>query len=657
MSSPRKYTSHYGDSSLGPPSYRQNDEYDREVYEGDEEVEERHRSGAPMSLTPGGTYSSRARIIGGEHGGYYNNTGAGRRPYLDPDTPSMYSDPYECNSAVTGGSKKSGSPNIPSNSHDIGHAPYDHYDSTGHNNRSTLTRNNSVGTLGPEDSISLYNVDGVSRNLEQGDERNGRAVERPLSQQERQEQQPTMYDQGAYNNYGDNLEDYDKTLEYYPVPHQGYGGYGSYGQSSDEAPLKNYSAAMGYADNEDQEMKQRETYWNGYPQDNFFDQKHPPSLFANNLQGAPVLPRQGTDESVEDRKGLLGALPWGRKEGAKTGWGGTLEEQIHRRRKGVGRQKWPILTWVLSVAYVAVFIVELIKSKQETGQAIQTSPSWNPMLGPPFEFLISFGARFVPCMRVVPDIPTTTQLACLKYSTLSTLTSDQQCPIWELCGLPNASTTNQAYRFIAPIFLHAGFIHIGFNLLVQLTLCAQIEKLISTPFYAIIYFAGGIGGNLLGGNFGLVGQPSVGASGAIYTCISLELIDLCYNWKYEYRPKTRLWVSVIFAVIGFAIGLLPGLDNFAHIGGFAVGMLGGLIFCPSIHETKRHRIITWIIRVVAAGLLVGFFVGLGTNFYFSEDPNKACTWCRYLSCLPVFSQCKGNGLTNTTSNGTSTNNF
>lgn len=44
--------------------------------------------------------------------------------------------------------------------------------------------------------------------------------------------------------------------------------------------------------------------------------------------------------------------------------------------------------------------------------------------------------------------------------------------------------------------------------------------------------AGGIGGNLLGGNFGLIGQPSLGASGAVYTCISFELIDLIYNWKF-----------------------------------------------------------------------------------------------------------------------------
>lgn len=147
-------------------------------------------------------------------------------------------------------------------------------------------------------------------------------------------------------------------------------------------------------------------------------------------------------------------------------------------------------------------------------------------------------------MRKVSDLPTTQLLPCIKSSTkaLSDLTEADECPIWQICGLPNENTYGQSYRFITPMFLHAGFIHIGFNLLVQLTLCTQVEKLLSSPFYAIIYFAGGIGGNLLGGNFGLVGLPSTGASGAIYTCISIDLIDLIYNWQYVSRhcvPSNR----------------------------------------------------------------------------------------------------------------------
>lgn len=118
----------------------------------------------------------------------------------------------------------------------------------------------------------------------------------------------------------------------------------------------------------------------------------------------------------------------------------------------------------------------------------------------------------------------------------------------------------------------------------------------------------------------------------------------------EYRAKLRLTVSIVFAIIGLAIGLLPGIDNFSHIGGFAIGILGGLIFSPAIHPSKKHKAVVWILRIIALGLTIGFMVGLAVNFYSSDDPTKACTWCRYLSCLPSFSQCKGNGLTISNSN-------
>lgn len=114
--------------------------------------------------------------------------------------------------------------------------------------------------------------------------------------------------------------------------------------------------------------------------------------------------------------------------------------------------------------------------------------------------------------------------------------------------------------------------------------------------------------------------------------------------------------STIFSIIGLGLGLLPGIDNFSHIGGFCIGILGGLFFAPSIHATRSHMIGTWVLRLIGLGLLVAYFVALGLNFYRSEDPRQACTWCRYLSCLPVFQSCKGIGISTTDSDGqTATN--
>lgn len=49
--------------------------------------------------------------------------------------------------------------------------------------------------------------------------------------------------------------------------------------------------------------------------------------------------------------------------------------------------------------------------------------------------------------------------------------------------------------------------------------------------------------NVFGGNFSLVGAPSVGASGAIFGTVGVLWVDLFAHWKLQYRPgrKVRLF--------------------------------------------------------------------------------------------------------------------
>jgi membrane associated rhomboid family serine protease len=75
---------------------------------------------------------------------------------------------------------------------------------------------------------------------------------------------------------------------------------------------------------------------------------------------------------------------------------------------------------------------------------------------------------------------------------------------------------DQSFRFFVPIFLHAGVVHLLFNMLAQCTSSALVEKMMGTPKFLVLYLAAGIAGFVLGANFALVGQPSVGASGAIF---------------------------------------------------------------------------------------------------------------------------------------------
>lgn len=80
-----------------------------------------------------------------------------------------------------------------------------------------------------------------------------------------------------------------------------------------------------------------------------------------------------------------------------------------------------------------------------------------------------------------------------------------------------------------------------------------------TPRFLVLYLSAGIFGFVLGANFALVGQPSVGASGAIFGTHAALLVDLLAHWKIEYRPKRKLVYLLIEIIIGLGLGWVPGV--------------------------------------------------------------------------------------------------
>ncbi|KAK2461986.1 hypothetical protein APHAL10511_006449 [Amanita phalloides] len=323
-----------------------------------------------------------------------------------------------------------------------------------------------------------------------------------------------------------------------------------------------------------------------------------------------------------------------------------LDQRIEDKKRGIGRQRYPFLVYILTAAMVAVMIYELVLNAKEQGSPFSFKPAINPMLGPSGSELIFVGARFPPCMKLVELVPPSTQLGCLN-NTANPPT--RVCPLENLCSFGgfHGKNPNQWFRFITPIFIHAGLIHLLLNMLAQYSLSGQIEREMGTSGFLITYFSAGIFGNVLGGNFSLVGVPSVGASGAIFGTLAVTWVDLIAHWKLQYRPVRKLIFMTIELLIGFAIGFIPYIDNFAHIGGFTMGLLTGTIFYPIISTTKTHRIVTWVFRLAAIPLVIILWVVLIRNFY-TANPYAACSGCRYLSCFPtaINNYCKGTGLTN-----------
>lgn len=220
------------------------------------------------------------------------------------------------------------------------------------------------------------------------------------------------------------------------------------------------------------------------------------------------------------------------------------------------------------------------------------------MIGPSEYIQIWMGARFVPCMKNMDQVQNNVNQVV--WPCPNTTANIAQCSLSEICGFsgvpnphPGGSLSdrpepNQWFRFIVPIFIHAGFIHIGFNLLVQLTMGAEMERMIGMWRYTLTYFASGIFGFVLGGNYAAQLQSSDGCSGALFGILALYLLDLLYDWP----NRESRWVELIIMVFGvavtFVLGLLPALDNFSHIGGFIMGLAIGLCIMRSPNSLRER---------------------------------------------------------------------
>ena len=299
------------------------------------------------------------------------------------------------------------------------------------------------------------------------------------------------------------------------------------------------------------------------------------------------------------------------------------------------------------------------------------------MIGPSYYVLINMGARYIPCMKDISSLglPADISWPCPWSTTNDVSDPSMQCSLQELCGFPPlANPPNQWFRFIIPIFLHGGIIHIGFNLLVQLTLGRDMEKKIGHIRFLLVYFASGIFGFVLGGNFAADGIVSMGASGSLFGIIALNLLDLLYTWREKRSPWKELLFIVIDIAISFVLGLLPGLDNFSHIGGFLMGLVLGvcILHSPNVlreaaraknymeasitppansRRSRRKKPVFktfakdplgffkgrkglwwawWLVRVGALLAVFVCFILLINNFY---RYTNTCSWCKYLSCL------------------------
>jgi len=143
----------------------------------------------------------------------------------------------------------------------------------------------------------------------------------------------------------------------------------------------------------------------------------------------------------------------------------------------------------------------------------------------------------------------------------------------------------QYWRLLTPMFLHAGILHLVFNGYFLYRIGPWVERHFGTARFAAIYFLSGIGASLA--SFALNLNPAVGASGALFGLIGAMLPMLYINRDLIANTRSLIGNIIMTIVFNLLIGLSPGIDNWAHIGGLICGLTLGWLTSPRLAIRER----------------------------------------------------------------------
>ncbi|MFM7782917.1 MAG: rhomboid family intramembrane serine protease, partial [Candidatus Limnocylindrus sp.] len=154
--------------------------------------------------------------------------------------------------------------------------------------------------------------------------------------------------------------------------------------------------------------------------------------------------------------------------------------------------------------------------------------------------------------------------------------------------------SSEPWRLLTVALVHGSPLHLLFNLFAMDLGARLVQRLYGAQRLLLWYLLGVIGASLASAIWTPL-IPSVGASGGVFALFGVAL-----GAEWAHRPLVERGVRAALAQIGglIAINLLFGLglnvagggiDNAAHLGGLALGLLLGVFVPPTRAESMRSR--------------------------------------------------------------------
>jgi membrane associated rhomboid family serine protease len=178
----------------------------------------------------------------------------------------------------------------------------------------------------------------------------------------------------------------------------------------------------------------------------------------------------------------------------------------------------------------------------------------------------------------------------------------------------------QWWRVVTATFLHAGLLHIGFNMYALHQLGPITEHLIGKARFLVVYVVCAICSTLAISIWfvHVQGDPGphrmVGASGAVFGILGVLITFLRRKGNLMGRAVARS--LAINAVILIAIGIwVPMISNTGHMGGLLPGLVFGMVlsgsFADRLDPAAARR---WGILALLAALVTLVALGAGVAF-------------------------------------------
>ena len=153
------------------------------------------------------------------------------------------------------------------------------------------------------------------------------------------------------------------------------------------------------------------------------------------------------------------------------------------------------------------------------------------------------------------------------------------------------------YRLISSGFLHANFLHIGFNMFVLYRLGQLLEPALGRTRFVLLYFVA-----MLGGALGVMVLDSnaltVGASGAVFGLMGGAVA--VFRSRGINIMQTGLGATILLNLV-FTFSI-PGVSIGGHVGGLIVGFVAGWILADVGPQVLKDPNVI-IAAVAALGLV------------------------------------------------------